>query len=124
MSVVDARDIAAVVAVALTEGRHEGQVYDVTGPEALTHPELAAAFGEAIGRQVRFERVPERDFVRAIEQAGVPAWQAEGLAEDYAHYERGEAAAVSPDVERVTGTRPRSVRDFAADYADVLRSTS
>jgi hypothetical protein len=50
----------------------------------------------------------------------MPKWQAEGLAEDYAHYERGEASVVSPDVAQVTGTGARSLRDFAHDYAQAF----
>jgi hypothetical protein len=46
----------------------------------------------------------------------MPRWQAEGLIEDYAHYVRGEAAAVSSDVEKVTGKAPRDFRGFVAEY--------
>lgn len=65
VSIVDARDIAALVAAALTEDGHEGHTYDVTGPEASTHAELAAAFGEAAGHEVRFESVPPEAFLAA-----------------------------------------------------------
>jgi uncharacterized protein YbjT (DUF2867 family) len=121
VSVVDARDIAAVAAAALTRAGHEGRTYDVTGPEALSHAEIASAFGDAAGHDVRFEPVSPDDFVATLEKSGMPAWQAEGLAEDYAHYQRGEAAGVSPDVEQVTGRAPRSVQRFAADHADAFR---
>ena len=43
---------------------------------------------------------------------GLPAWQADGLIEDYEHYRRGEAAGVTKDVEKVTGYPPRSFRTF------------
>ena len=121
VSVVDARDIAAVVAVALTEDGHEGRTYDVTGPQALTHAEIAAAFGAAAGHAVRFEPVAPEAFVATLLQTGMPAWQAEGLAEDYAHYRRAEAAGVSPDVERVTGRPARTVREFADEHAVAFR---
>jgi uncharacterized protein YbjT (DUF2867 family) len=120
VSAVDARDIAAVSAAALTEDGHVGRRYDVTGPAAVTHAEIAAAFGRAIGRDVVFTSVGSGDFVAALTSQGMPLWQAEGLAEDYAHYDRGEAADVSGDVERVTGRAPRSLDDFAADYAAQL----
>ena len=123
VSIVDARDIAAVVVAALTEDGHEGHTYDVTGPEAVTHAEIAAAFGAAAGHEVRFEPVPPEVFVSAMEQMGMPAWQAEGLAEDYAHYGWGEAGGVFPDVERVTGRPARNVRDFAAEHAAAFRSS-
>jgi uncharacterized protein YbjT (DUF2867 family) len=117
VSVVDARDIAAVAAVALTEPGHEGKTYTVTGPEALSHPDIATTLGNAIGKSVRFESMPSQDFIAMLTGFGMPQWQAEGLAEDYAHYDRGEAGFVSPDVQQVTGTEARSLRDFANDYA-------
>jgi uncharacterized protein YbjT (DUF2867 family) len=122
VSVVDARDIAAVAAAALTEDRHVGKTYTVTGPAAVTHAEIATELGDAVGRTVRFESIPPEAFLAALTGAGMPEWQAEGLVEDYAHYDRGEASAVSPDVAQVTGTSPRSLRDFAHDYSDAFQS--
>jgi uncharacterized protein YbjT (DUF2867 family) len=122
VSVVDARDIAAVAAAALTEDGHVGKTYTVTGPAAVSHADIATALGDAVGRPVRFERMPQKEFVAMVTGVGMPQWQADGLAEDYAHYDRGEAGAVSPDVQRVTGTDARSVRDFANDYANAFRS--
>jgi len=122
VSVVDARDIAAVAAAALTEDGHVGKTYTVTGPAAVTHAEIATELGDAVGRTVRFESIPPEAFLAALTGAGMPEWQAEGLVEDYAHYDRGEASAVSPDVAQVTGTSPRSVRDFAHDYSDAFQS--
>jgi len=122
VSVVDARDIAAVAAAALTEDGHVGKTYTVTGPAAVTHAEIATELGDAVGRTVRFESIPPEAFLAALTGAGMPEWQAEGLLEDYAHYVRGEASAVSPDVAQVTGTSPRGVREFADDYSDAFQS--
>jgi len=47
---------------------------------------------------------------------GVPAWQAEGLIEDYAHYRRGEASIIASTVRDVTGGPARSFAAFARDY--------
>ena len=99
-----------------------GKTYTVTGPAAVSHAEIVAELGDAIGRTVRFESIPPEVFLAALTGAGMPKWQAEGLVEDYGHYDRGEAGAVSPDVAQVTGTRPRSVRDFAHDYSAAFQS--
>src|SRR5262249_21911677 len=120
VSVVDARDIAAVAAAALTKSGHVGKTYTVTGPAAVSHADIATALGNAIGRPVRFERMPPKEFVAMVTGVGMPQWQADGVAEDYGHYDRGEAGAVSPDVQGVTGTDARSVHDFANDYADAF----
>jgi uncharacterized protein YbjT (DUF2867 family) len=120
VSVVDARDIAALAAVALTEEGHAGATYTVTGPAAVTHAEIAAALGEAAGHPVEFQGVAPEDFLATLLGVGMPRWQAEGLVEDYGHYDRGEAAAVSGDVEAVTGNAPRDLATFAADHADAF----
>jgi uncharacterized protein YbjT (DUF2867 family) len=99
-----------------------GKTYTVTGPAAVTHAEIAAGLGDAVGRTVRFESIPPEAFLAALTGAGMPEWQAEGLVEDYAHYDRGEAIAVSPDVAQVTGTSPHSLRDFARDYSGAFQS--
>src|SRR5215467_9941834 len=95
VSIVDVRDIAALATEALTSNSHEGKVYDVTGPEALTHTEIAVHLSEALGKQITFTDIPEAAMRSALAGLGVPPWQADGLVEDYAHYRRGEAAAIS-----------------------------
>jgi uncharacterized protein YbjT (DUF2867 family) len=123
VSAVDVRDIAAVASRALTESGHEGNTYTITGPAAVTHSEMADAIGKAIGRPVAFRDVPSDAFAGALKAAGVPAWQVDGLVEDYAHYARGEAEAISPHVRDVTGLDPRDLDTFAEDYANAFVGT-
>jgi len=117
ISAVDVRDIAAVAAAALTEDGHEGKTYNLTGPEALTHQEMADKLSVALGRQIEFVDVPPEVMRGALAAAGIPDWQADGVIEDYAHYSRGEAAAVATGVQDATGKPPRSFAEFARDYA-------
>jgi len=116
VSIVDVRDIAAIAAAAITGSGHEGKTYDITGPQALTHAELALELTEALGREVTFVDIPESAMRDALHGFGIPQWQAEGLIEDYAHYRRGEAADVSTAVQEVTGKPPRTFAQFARDY--------
>lgn len=117
VSVVDVRDNAAAAAASLTEDGHEGRIYNLTGPEALTHAEMAERLSKAVGRPITFVDAPEDAMLGALAHAGLPAWQAEGLVEDYAHYRRGEAAAIRSGVRDATGALPRTFNDFASDYA-------
>jgi uncharacterized protein YbjT (DUF2867 family) len=116
VSVVDVRDIAAIAVAALTRSGHEGKTYDITGPEALTHAEMAAQLSEALERQVAFVDVREQEFREALRGFRMPDWQADGLIEDYAHYRRGEASNISSAVKDVTGEAPRPFMAFARDY--------
>ena len=120
VSVVDVRDIAAVAAVALTETGHEGKTYDITGPAALTHAEMASVLSDVLGRHVTFVDIPEAAMRESLRQFGLPEWQANGLIEDYAHYRRGEASMISRCVRDVTGQAPHSFVDFARDYREAF----
>lgn len=122
ISLVDVRDIAAVAAAALTQDGHEGKIYNITGPDALTHHEIAARFSAVLNRDIRFINVTPEEMRQAVIGVGFPLWQADGLIEDYAHYARGEAAAVSSDVQLVTGKAPRSFESFVSDYKSLFES--
>ncbi|MCE6997026.1 NAD(P)H-binding protein [Saccharothrix sp. S26] len=102
---VDADDIAAVAVAALTEDGHEGEVYEVTGPEALSFPRALAELAEVTGRHVEFRGTP--DDYRAV----MPAELAEEQIRAWDALGDGEPTDV---VARVTGREPTSFRDYAA----------
>jgi uncharacterized protein YbjT (DUF2867 family) len=123
VSVVDVRDIAAAAVAALTQTRHEGKTYDLTGPEALTYPQMAEQLSQALNRDITFTDVPEKAFRDALREFHMPDWQADGLIEDYAHYRRGEAAGITSAVKEVTGEAPRSFSEFARDHQAAFLQT-
>lgn len=120
VSVIDVRDIATVAVAVLTGTGHEGKTYDLTGPQALMHTEMAAYLSDATGRQIAFVDIPPDTMRDALLGVGVPAWQVEGLIEDYAHYRRGEASVIASGVQDTTGKAPRSFATFAHDYAPMF----
>jgi uncharacterized protein YbjT (DUF2867 family) len=120
ISAVDVRDIAAVAAVMLTEAGHEGKNYIITGPEALTHTEMAARLSEALGKQVRYVDVPYSVTRDALLQMRIPAWQVEGIIELNDMYKRGEAAGVTDTVRSVAKKEPITFAQFARDFSNAF----
>jgi uncharacterized protein YbjT (DUF2867 family) len=120
VSAVDIRDIAAVAAEALTQKGHENKIYDLTGPEALTHGEMAARLSKSTGKLIHFTPVSPQQMLYGLIAAGFPEWQAEGLIEDYAHYSRNEASIISSAIPDITGRPARSFADFARDYSSAF----
>ncbi|MQY15682.1 hypothetical protein SRB5_58700 [Streptomyces sp. RB5] len=59
---VDAEDIADAAVAALTEDGHSGQVYELTGPRALTFGEIAAELSAVTGRPVRYSPVSSGEY--------------------------------------------------------------
>jgi len=117
ISVIDVRDIAAAAGEALTDSRHEGKTYNLTGPESLTHSQLAEKLSAATGRPVQFVDITPEMLRDILFSVGFPVWQADGLVEDYAHYKLGEASEVQTGVKEATGHEPRSFDSFAKDHA-------
>ena len=117
ISLIDTRDIAAVAGESLIDPKHENKTYSLTGPEALSHYEMADNLSVATSRKVQFVDVPSEVLREMLIHAGFPAWQGDGLVEDYEHYKRGEASEITQDVFEVTGVEPRRFDAFARDYA-------
>src|SRR5262249_27198212 len=124
VSAVDARDIAAVAVKALTSPGHEKKAYDVTGPEAITHDQVAEKLTAASGRPIKYVDIPPEAYREGAVAAGIPDWYADLLLNLYAFYGEGVAAKVSKDVERVTGRKARTFDDFARDHAQVFKAAA
>jgi uncharacterized protein YbjT (DUF2867 family) len=120
ISAVDVRDLADVAVAALTTPQHDNKTYALTGPKALTFAEVADQLSKAVGRTITFVDVPPESMRAALAELGFPAWQADGLLEEFAMYRRGEAAEVEPGVREALGRLPRSFDEFARDYAPLF----
>lgn len=123
---IDTRDIAAVAAeVLLHPDRHAGKKYFLTGDEAVGYKDLADALSDATGRRIVYRPISMDDARARLTQRGVhPELIDATLA--IAAYQRdgGATATVSPNVERLLGRPPRTIRDFARDYTAAFRSRS
>ena len=120
MSAVDVRDLADVAVAALTTSQRDNQIYALTGLDALTFAEMACQLSRAIGRIITFVDVPPESMREALADLGFPAWQADGLLEEFAMYRRGEAAGVEPGVREALRRPPRGFDEFARDYAPLF----
>jgi len=69
---VDADDIADVVVATLTEPGHRNRLYEVSGPQALTFAQCIQQISAALGRQIKYTRVPVDAYIKALKEQGVP----------------------------------------------------
>jgi uncharacterized protein YbjT (DUF2867 family) len=114
---IDARDIAAVAAAVLTEEGHYGKAYELSGPEALTTAEAAAAIGAVSKRDVHYVDVPDAAASKAMLDMQMPGWMVEAMMELHGIVKAGYASTVSPLVEKLTGKAPRTFAEFTRDHA-------
>ena len=91
---IDVGDIADVAATVLTSSGHEGKIYPLTGPEALTMAEVAERLSRTTGKSIRYVNVASEDAKKAQLAAGVPPYLADALAELFAERRKGKEAQV------------------------------
>ncbi|MGY1705304.1 NAD(P)H-binding protein [Geodermatophilus sp. SYSU D00697] len=109
---VDAGDVAAVAAVALTTDGHGGRTYELHGPRALSFAEALAVVAEAGGRPVRFAGDPA-EYRRAQLALGRDPGEVEAeVAAFTALRARGDDEP-GDAVRRVTGRAPTPFEDHA-----------
>ena len=110
---IDIDDIADVVVAALTEDGHAGQVYEVSGPRALTFAEVAAELSAAAGREIQLAPLPYDEFAAGAAEAGVPAELIELFGYLFNTVLDGRNAEPADGVQRALGREPRAFADFA-----------
>ena len=121
-SFVDARDIAAAAAGALTSSAHDGKAFVLTGPAALSYAEAAELLSRALGRRVAYSAVDDRTFVAEAVANGVPQDYAELLAIIFHPVAEGWTAAVTDAVETLSGKPPRSLQSSIEDLVARLQA--
>jgi uncharacterized protein YbjT (DUF2867 family) len=118
---IDIGDLAEIAALVLTNPGHEGKIYPLTGPEALTMTEVAERLSAATGKTIKYINVPPEDVKKAQLAAGVPPYIADALAELFAERRKGKESQVWPIAQTLLGRRPTSFAEFAARNAAIFR---
>jgi uncharacterized protein YbjT (DUF2867 family) len=117
VSYVDVKDIAAVALKALASPGHEGHTYTLTGPEALTHDQLARELSEVLGRTIAHIDLSPDDYLQGMLASGMPAELAERMLDLERYVRDGRPGKVTGDIAAVTGRAPRSFSEFARETA-------
>lgn len=115
-SFIDARDIAAVAAKLLTGDGQANQAFDLTGPRALDHAEVAAVLTQATGKAIGFTDITPEAMLQGLLGAGLPKDYAEFLVLILGYFKAGYAERTTDAVQKITGQAPRSIEQYAKDY--------
>jgi uncharacterized protein YbjT (DUF2867 family) len=113
---IDADDIAEVAVAALTDDRHIGQLYEVTGPRLLTWAGAVAEIATAAGRPIRYLPVSLEEYASLIENQ-VPGDYVKLLTEVFTEVLDGRNAWRGDGVQRALGRPARDFADYARDAA-------
>ena len=121
LSRVDVRDIAEAAAIALTTGGHEGQAYNLVGPQAHTGKSTAEVWSRVLGRAVAYGG----NDLDAWEQQSLrfmPATMVFDMKLMYAFFHDKGLIATRADIERQTKLLGHAPRDFEAFANETAKS--
>jgi uncharacterized protein YbjT (DUF2867 family) len=124
VSRVDVRDIAEAAAIALMAGGHEGQTYNLVGPQSWTGAGAAEAWGHALRKKIAYAG-DDLDAWEAQSLQYLPPWMVFDLRLMFAFFQKSGLQATDADIDRLTkllGHAPRSFEDFAAETASAWRA--
>jgi uncharacterized protein YbjT (DUF2867 family) len=114
---VDADDIADVAVAALTDDRHIGELYELTGPRLLTFADAVDEIAEAVGRDIHYVPISLDDFAAAAAAQDAPAEIIELLTRLFGEVLDGRNAHLTDGVQRALGREPRDFSEYARDAA-------
>lgn len=118
---LDLRDIATVAVRAFTTPGHEGKVYNLTGPAAVSGAEAAALISAATGQKMNYADVPAESYERRMLEYGLDEATAAQMSIIYGDMKDGWLARVSEGFETAIGRQGTTFAEFVRDYADVWR---
>jgi uncharacterized protein YbjT (DUF2867 family) len=114
---LDIDDLADIAVEALTDDRHVGQLYELTGPRSLTMAEVAAEISAAADREVRYAPVSLDQHAAEAAEHGVPPEFVEFLTYLFGEVVDGRNASTTDGVRRALGREPRDFGGYARGTA-------
>lgn len=127
--------VAAAVAVMTSEG-HEGQTYNITGPELQTFEEVTAILSEVTGKSITYVSVDDEQQYAMFDAMGIPRrpvddqtvgglpWNSDDMVTFGQAIREGFLEICSGDVEKLTGRPARSVQQMIEENVDFLRGAA
>ncbi len=120
---IDPSDVAETAAVTLTGTGHDGRVYPLTGPQALSPQDQVTILADVLGRPLRYVDAPTETVRTAMTDGGMPEVLADAVLALMATALRPSAATVEPAITTLTGHPARTFATWAHDHQDAFTTT-
>jgi len=115
-SFISTEDIAAV-AFAAFEKQDSSAEYNLTGPAALDHDQVAKIISEVSGKPIQYQALSEADMMQGARDQGLPEEVIRYMAVLYDAVRNGWMSVVTDDVQKILGRPPVSFGAFAQKHA-------
>lgn len=121
-SQISTSDAGLGSAIILGQGasRHSGATYNFTS-KPFSNTDVAAAFSEGLGKDVKYVQVPYEAARTAMTTMGLPGWQVTGIEELYKLCDGGQYAYPDGDFAAVTGHEPATIKEWVQSVAPYFK---
>jgi uncharacterized protein YbjT (DUF2867 family) len=109
---VDVDDIADAAVAALTQPAHSKQLYELTGPRALTFADAIGEIAGATGRDIRYFSITPLEYRAALVEAQVPNPIIDLVLYLFGTVLDGRNTPVTDGVQRVLVRAPRDFKEY------------
>lgn len=126
VNLIDTRDIADVARIALLDDRFIGaqRAYHLTGPHAVSMPEIAEELSSILGRTVSYHHRTHAEHREYLVASGVNEMVADLLLGLDRIFREGVLAETTTTVPELTGKNARSVADWLLENAAGFRPSA
>jgi uncharacterized protein YbjT (DUF2867 family) len=114
---IHSEDIAGVATAALTTRVYDGQSLPITGPEALTFGDATATIASAIGKGLTFQPISDEEARQRYSAISGSVAETEAHVSLWRAIREGRLAVVTDNVERILGTKPIPLKQWAIENA-------
>ena len=115
-SFISVEDIAGVAVASFVNGLASKE-YNLTGPEAFDHHQVAAMISKVSGKPITYQAIAEEAMLSGLRGTGMPESAVQYVGVLYNAVRAGYTGAVTRDVETVTGRKPTTFETFAQQSA-------
>ena len=101
----------------MTGSGHDGETFEITGPELVSFHDIAVQLSEAMGREISYVDVPAEEFKQSLAHWVPDDWYVETVSEMFELTAQGRGALLADNYTRVTDRAPATLRQFFRDYS-------
>jgi uncharacterized protein YbjT (DUF2867 family) len=116
ISHIDARDVAAIAALCLSQSGHENKIYDLTGSEAVTFEQVTQYFASAMNRSLQFIQISLADMKAARLANGEPEWYLDAEAQLFEQWQAGYGTRITTTFIDLLHRSPNTFEVYAQEY--------
>lgn len=115
------RDVARVACTVLTELGHEGKIYEITGPEALSIAEMVQTLAKALNKSIQYTDVPVLAAGISLIRFGLPLYVINGLMHTLGALRKSEYEYVTYAVEYIGKHESQTYEQWCRENAGAFQ---